>query len=206
MQFQKIAYTPPKDGRLGTVRLAWETTKVTADGDLALDERTLKSNDEPHPAFLAALAGLKPAVLAACFATVEESETAEADGLTVRSVTLKEMAGEDGDDIDGVTITALRQLPWTGAPLVLNTPFSPVENVPYQPLAARLNTLTLEAERFVQGKRAQGSLFGGDGAAGAVADAVEAIRPDEGSVTITSGGSGVRLNADGSNERIGPED
>ena len=167
MDFTKIAFTPPKDSRLGTVRLEWTEQRVAESGELVTDERTLKSTDAPHPDFTEALQRLAPIVAEACFATQEEVDNATEAGiddavpaLVVRSVTLKETAGPDGEAAQGVTITALRELPWSNAPLVLNTPFAPVEMLPFG-AEGRVEALVFEATAYAKGKRAQGGLFDG---------------------------------------------
>lgn len=169
MDLTKIAYTPPKDERKGTVRLEWTVTRLSDDGEHVTDERTLRSTDAPHPDFLEALKALARPVAEACFVSPEERESAlDEDRITVRGVTLKSTAGADGDTVDGVTITALRELDWSAAPLVLNTPFAPVGSVPYAPLERLLDELKRQARAYAGGRRAQGSLFdgeaGGDGA------------------------------------------
>ena len=124
--------------------------------DAAGNERTLSSRQRPHSDLTEALADLRFTVAEACLLfDVTEAVDDEPDvlaHLTVRGFTLKDL-----DDAVGVTITALRGVDWTEAPLVLNTPFAPVDLLP-TPAADRLiKRAALEAQLFVTGKRAPGS-------------------------------------------------
>lgn len=134
-------------------------SKIKYDGDITVTLKYVDGNadyeavirDRPHPDFAAALQALAPKVL-----EIVELKEVKEDTVDVRGVTFSE--SED----DRVTITALRRLSWTKCPLVLNTPNAPVEELPHG-TATRLNTLKREAIAYLQGKRAQGNLFAGDG-------------------------------------------
>lgn len=147
-RFTKIKWDGSK------VRLEYEI--VRKDGDQ--DEFTLQCADQPAPEFIAALAALGQDVLTIC-------ELPESDGsrVKVRSVTLTYT-----NDIIGACITALKSLKTANAPLVLNTPHLPTEDYagadgtgPTLPrsTADRIDMLVLEAERYLNGARAQASLL-----------------------------------------------
>lgn len=143
--FTKIKYTPVPT----QVHLAWNTLK---------GEYTHTSRREPHPDFVAAMDALKGVVRTA----VDLPENlCQDDDLVVRGVTLKDAADGDGEPVDGVCITALRSLDWCNAPLVINTPFSPVISVPTDgvDLEELLDTLETEANAYLNGKSAPGDLF-----------------------------------------------
>ena len=165
MDFTKISYAPPKEGKPGTVRLEWTVTRIAPGGELVTDERTLRSTDAPHPDFTDALQALAPAVCAACFVTEEEREDAQDElapgrpNLVVRSVTLKAVEDAFGELSDAATITALRELDWADAPLVLNTPFAPVSLLPHPGLDRLLDALRRHAKGYAEGRRAQAGLF-----------------------------------------------
>ena len=122
------------------------------------DKYTMESFDEPAPEFKKALNGLAQHVIDIC----ELSDEAP-DNFNVKGISLS-----DTDGITGVTITALKQLVHSNAPLVLNTPHKPFE--PYTEGGDTSNCLTsdqieaveklIEAARdYLRGKRAQGDLF-----------------------------------------------
>ena len=190
MDFSKIKYKPGKDGRKGEVRLDWTTDRTADDGTFVTDERSLKSNDEPHPDFLEALQAMRQVVLDCCYVTPEERLSAvDEDRLDVRGVTIKETADMDGDYVEGFTVTALRELDWISSPLVLHTPFAAATLIPSSGVENKLDTLKAEARLYVNGKRAQGDLFrSGDGAAQEFQDVADNIG---GSVAISAGGEEV---------------
>lgn len=123
-------------------------------------DRTLVSRKRPSDDLVEALAALKPVVVAACLLAGDDEDLGPIlDDLTVRGVTLRSL-----EDAEGVTITALREVGWTGAPLVLNTPFAPVDAVPDRRTERLLQRVTDEAQLFVGGKRAadEPTLFDGE--------------------------------------------
>ena len=145
----------PKDGK---VLARW--TEPSAEG--GRDQYELTSTDPPHPDLVDALEALAPVVAEACELR-DTNGRVYADQLAVRGLTLKDTLDADGGDAEGVTITALRELPWSNAPLVLNTPFAPLDSLPH-PRAERLvQAVAAEAVAYVNGKRLQADLFAGDG-------------------------------------------
>jgi hypothetical protein len=153
-------------------RVRVEYQKERADGQSA-DDFTLNCADRPSNAFLAALTALADDVVAIC-----ELPEPEARKLTVRGVSFT-----NTNDIFGAVITALKELGTANSPLVLNTPHLTEE--PYgegddsTPLlktetADRLHTLALEAENYINGDRAQPSLFVAGDREQPVADVQEA--------------------------------
>ncbi|MEO1076733.1 MAG: hypothetical protein AAFX41_12345 [Bacteroidota bacterium] len=194
MNITKISWTPAKTpDQKNKLILKWSKAIVNDEGILVEEKRQLESTDVPHPDFLAALRALRPVVNEACMLGIEDEDLQ--DQLTIKGMTLSETADDQGDDAQGVTITALRELDWSGAPLVLNTPFSVVGYIPHSQAEARVEAVEAEAIRYIKGKRAQGGLFD------ALQDAVEDLRPKPGSglnaVEITDRtGNGVRLTAD----------
>lgn len=144
MQFEKIKYDPKK---VETV-LRW----TEMNDNNALDTHELTSKDEPHPDFTIALQALRDVVRDAC-------ELPEGAELTIRGLTLKDTTDEEGDAVQGVTITALRELGWCNAPLVLNTPFAPVHSIPHVDAYDLVDEVVDQAKAFVRGKRNQGDLF-----------------------------------------------
>lgn len=167
MDFIKIKHDPNSC----ETTLRWEEI-----GESGLTDRhELVSKDEPHPDFLAALEALKPVVCTAC--NIEPTDEERRDhfedfnevvapdkiiDITIRGVTLKDTTGEEGEQVGGATITALRKLPWCSAPLVINTPFAPIETIPDADTEYLIRRLVKEAESFVRGKRMQGDLFAGE--------------------------------------------
>lgn len=111
----------------------------------------------PSLGFLSALDALKADVCTIC-----ELPEADAEKLKVRGVTVT-----NTNDVTGMVITALKSLKTAQSPLVLNTPHLTEE--PYgeggdAPLLEtstldRLHSLLLEAEGYVNGERAQATLF-----------------------------------------------
>lgn len=145
--FKKIRY---KDNQ---VTLTYEDE--TPHGN---DKYSMESLDEPAPVFKRALQNLAQHVIDICELSDEAPES-----FTVLGVSLSDTEG-----ISGVTITALKELAHSNAPLVLNTPHKPFE--PYTEGVEDPNCLTddqieaveilIEAARdYLRGKRAQGDLF-----------------------------------------------
>lgn len=151
MRFTKIKYDGSK------MRLEYEQER--ADGSDP-DEFTLLSADKPAPEFEIALNALSDDVVEIC-----EFEPHYAAQIDVRGVTLTW-----ADGVMGACITALKRLTTANAPLVLNTPHLMAQprseanaNEPVLPdvTVARLGGLIEQAERYLNGERAQGSLFVG---------------------------------------------
>lgn len=118
------------------------------------DEYQVSVRQAPHPDFAAALDALRQDVLDLC----------ELDGVDVESLDVRGVSFSWTHGIMGATITALRTLKKSNAPLVLNTPFKPSE--PYseeggadeaQLLPSRtiyaLGKLMDEASALLAGKR-----------------------------------------------------
>lgn len=143
--FTKIKW----DGK--QIYLAWQTK---AGNDTV--ESTLSSKDEPHETFHAALQAFAPGML-------ELLQLPQAYGreLHVRGVSIN----YESDGRMGLVITALKMLNTT-APLVLNTPHQKEEGdldeagtFISRATRQRLDELVAEAERYIDGHRAQGDLF-----------------------------------------------
>lgn len=126
--------------------------------DNQYDEFTLGSVDRPAQPFFNAMDALRQDVIAIC-----ELADADADKLTVRGVTFTHT-----NDVFGACITALKKLTTANAPLVLNTPHLTEEaygegdtSTPLlkRETIDRLLELSLAAERYIDGERAQGTLF-----------------------------------------------
>lgn len=152
------------------------------------DEReiVLRSVEAPHPDLPAKMAALAYDVRK----LLELPHDWAKDGFTVAKViwSLSEKTG-----VRGAVMSCQVALECADAPLVLNTPHLPFEqysetgNGPLMPEAtiARLNELEAEALAFLDGKRAQASLFD------ALKDnsIVRGIR--EGTVTVDTNGAGI---------------
>ena len=136
------------------------------DGDNFQNEYTLKCDEKPRPEMEQAFKELAYEALLLC-----ELPEDYLGRLEVRSVSLNYGGKEE---TMGATISARMNLNYSNAPLNLNTPNKPVE--PYsegnyddemlQKMCLRpecvdkLETLIDEANYYVDGNRAQGSLFG----------------------------------------------
>lgn len=135
------------------------------------NEYTIKCKELPRPEMVAALEDLRPEVLLLC-----ELPDSYLDRIDVRSVSLN--YGGPAETM-GATITARMKLYHSNCPLNLNTPNKPVE--PYntdcdydddtyekmclsEDCVDKLEVLIEEAEAYINGHRAQGSLFGEDSA------------------------------------------
>ncbi len=153
-RFTKIKY----DGK--TVFLQYQQ------GPAFKDEYSMKCRELPRPEFAEALKALAPEVLYLC-----ELATAYLNRIKVRSVSLN--YGGKGETM-GATITSQMDLYNSNCPLNLNTPNKPVE--PYNTdceydddtlakmclrgeCVDKLEDLIDEANKYVDGQRAQGSLF-----------------------------------------------
>lgn len=133
------------------VIIAW------TEGEDGEDKYSLECVDEPLAEFKTALSGLAGDVVRIC-----ELPAGYVQGLEVRGVSLSEK-----DGVTRVTITALKTLRTSDAPLILNTP-----NLPDKPAnetaggkllpaetLGRVTLVLVEATRYVRGRRAQGNLF-----------------------------------------------
>ncbi len=151
-RFTKIRF----DGR--KVLLEYE---VTRPGGGEPDEFLVHSSDPPLGSFVAALRALVEDVCFIC-----EFPVSEASRFTVRGVTLTH------DDGLGAVITALKALETADVPLVVNSPHLPAKARESDPggfclpawTVRRVLALVEEAERYLRGDRAQGSLFQGGAA------------------------------------------
>lgn len=117
---------------------------------------TVESKDEPKDSLKAALQALCPHAVAMC-----EIPVAWEAGAEVRSVKIKH-----ADAGVGVVITCVKELS-TGQVCCLNTPYT-VENNEHgaqltDEAAVAVDKLMAEALKYVDGNRAQGSLFKDDG-------------------------------------------
>lgn len=149
-RFKKIKH----DAKEGRTEIHYE---VPMKGDF--DAYTVSTREEPHSDFAEALEALAADALQLC--ELAEIPVGE---IVVRGVSFSH--GKDGSE--GAVITALRRLRSSNAPLVLNTPHKVFELVgeggdenqllPHSTIRA-LERLQEEAEAFLDGKRAQGSLF-----------------------------------------------
>jgi len=140
------------------IQIQYETKRqVGEDEEVTLT--TLTSKDKPRPEFDQALHRLIPHVIDICELPKPYKQGMEISGVSYSY-------GGD-DETMGATITALKTLAATNAPLVLNTPHKP--SAPYSEGADKSNCLTgeavehlegviIEAEKFINGDRAQGEL------------------------------------------------
>lgn len=145
-RFTKIKYDGLK------VRIEYEVEREGSEPD----EYSLFSADAPATSFQAALTALREDVIAIC-----ELPAEQIDKLHIRGVSLSHTNG-----ILGACITALKSVETANAPLVLNTPHLP--SAPYsdnpEPVLSpetreRLVLLMAEAQKYVDGERAQANLF-----------------------------------------------
>jgi hypothetical protein len=170
MRFTKIKFDGDK------VRIEYEMPRKDG-GDP--DAYTLLSIDKPLPEFQVALQAMKQDVIDIC-----ELDPSCGDKLTVRGVTLTHT-----NDVLGACVTALKLLKTANAPLVLNTPHLPEASysgddngtpIMATAMGDRLSALMIEAERYVNGERAQASLFNAeDEAAFKAADVTVTVLPNK---------------------------
>jgi hypothetical protein len=155
-RFTKIKYDGSK------VRLEYERPRKD-DGDA--DEFLLNSADKPAPELDAALQALAVDVVTIC-----ELIPSDVSRLKVRGVTLTYT-----NEIQGAVITALKTLTTSHAPMVCNTPHLPSEPYSegagdYQPptwptgMFDRIAALEAQAKRYLDGERAQATLFADEAA------------------------------------------
>lgn len=125
------------------------------------DEYELKCRDLPHPDFKVAFEALRPFVAEICEMDEDYLEKSEVRGVSISNT----------NGVMGACITVLKTLKTATSPLVINTPHLPSEpyNEEQNPETAKLlpkecveaiQDLIDEAGLYVDGKRAQGSLFG----------------------------------------------
>lgn len=150
MKFSKIKYDWKK------VELSWTTKEKGA--EIA---HHLTSSARPAPAFTGAMRRFVPIVL-----SLLELPDSYDDGLQVTGISLNV---EENDGRRGVVITSQKKLEAANAPLVLNTPHlrEPVKDEEVdQPgfFPDEMEDAITHAERaaseYLEGKRAQGDLFG----------------------------------------------
>jgi hypothetical protein len=147
-RFTKIKYDGSK------VRIEYEVTREPGKDP---DEYTVFSADAPMPSFIDAMNALAQDVIAVC-----ELPADQIDKLKIRGVSLTHT-----NDILDACITALKVVKTANAPLVLNTPHLPAEGYSDNPdepvmpswMGARLEAVSDEAQRYIDGERAQASLF-----------------------------------------------
>jgi len=133
----------------GKVEIEFTETEGTRE-----EERKLKCNDQPRPEFEQCFTALAPQVT-----KILEQDEKFTEHLVVTSVSVSAIK-----DVLGAVITAQKKLVECNAPWVINTPFLPGEppdhinqNTPTLPekAAATIDTLIVEAERYIDGERAQ---------------------------------------------------
>jgi hypothetical protein len=143
----------------GKIEISWEKDGV----DGKIDEFSLSSADEPRSSFRAALHALRPHVCA-----LAELPAEQASKIVVRGVSFSWGRGPDGGLVMGAVIVAQKLVSTSRAPLVVNTPHCPSAayseadaGAPVLPEATvtALNAVLAEAENYLAGARAQGSLF-----------------------------------------------
>ncbi len=145
MQFTKIRLTDT------AVELIWNDNTET---DKQITE--LSSTDLPEPSFTEALQAFLPDVLSLL-------ELPAGYDVTVRSVSIK-YKGEA--DRRGIVVTCLKEIEAVNSPFVIHTPLvmERVEDDEYEDsfigdgLFDQLTVLTDEAQRYLDGHRAQGDL------------------------------------------------
>lgn len=148
-RFTKVKFDGSK------VRLEYQ---VTRPGGGDPDEFALQCSDLPLQEFVYALRALIPDVLDIC-----EFPLSEASKISMRGVSL---AYKDG--VMGCVLTALRELASCDAPLILNSPYLPEKassdsgGCLQSATVHRIRALCVEAERYLNGERLQGTLFKGE--------------------------------------------
>jgi hypothetical protein len=125
------------------------------------DEFSMHCNDQARPEFYLALKKLIPHLLKIC-----ELPVSYMDNINISSVSFS-YGGEN--DTMGATITGVKKLKDSHAPLVLNTPHKPEaaysgeggdeSNLLSEDCVRALNELQREAVLYVQDERAQKNLF-----------------------------------------------
>jgi len=171
-------------------KVKYDTNKVvikyqTVRPDGEPDEYEVKCGDLPHADFMGALKALVPHAGQITELILDNSE--------VRGVSFSYT-----NDVMGACITVLKKLETTPGPLIINTPHLPSE--PYNPdqdptkalllsdkCVEALEKLQREALAYLDGKRAQGSLF-----SSLFSSLTSSLTTDE-SVQITAGDRTVTL-------------
>ena len=176
-RFTKIKYRTKKGEH--AVDLRWEEEQ--AEGKTAITHH-LTSTEAPWASLPSAMTAFVPPVL-----RLLELDADYEDGLEVVGLSIS--YGDDGRR--GLVVTCLKELSSSPAPLVLNTPHlqeAGDDDAPALPaeMERALDNALAAATLFLEGSRAQGSLFE------ALKDDVQAIQESLGdgeSVTISSPGS-----------------
>lgn len=139
-------------------KIKYNNDKVEIKYTIETDQHRLSSLDKPRPEFIEAMQKLVKPLVKIC-----EFEEDYGDTIDIISVSLSYTSG-----IMGATITGLKSLKSSNAPLVINTPHLPTEdysgnnpNAPTLPIEAinRIEELIIEAELYLQGKRSQMSIL-----------------------------------------------
>ena len=139
-------------------KIKYNKDKVELKYHIEQDEYKISSFDKPRPEFQQAMQKLVVSVVDIC-----EFPEMYGESIDIISVSLSYSSG-----IMGATITALKALDTSYAPLVLNTPHLPTQdysgNNPNAPLLPEnaikaIENLIEEAELYLQGKRSQLSIL-----------------------------------------------
>lgn len=139
-------------------KIKYNSDKVEIKYDIDNDSYKLSSYDKPRPEFIDALQNLVNPLVKIC-----EFQEGYGDTIEIISVSLSYSKG-----IMGATITGLKKLNTSYAPLVINSPHLPTEdysgnnpNAHLLPKEAitRIETLIEEAELYINGKRSQLSIL-----------------------------------------------
>lgn len=147
MDISSVAYKP----KTGRVKIEWTVIR-NAGGVDATETFTIDGDDAPHSDFLNAFKNLR-AVAGECLEIDADRKTIN-ELLTVHKVAFQSK-GKRGM---GVVLTVQRKLEWTGTPMTVNTPYSPIDDLPHKTAAKILKTLRTEAANYVGGKRQQVSM------------------------------------------------
>lgn len=139
-------------------RIKYNNDKVEIKYDIDNDSYKLSSYDKPRPEFIDVMQNLVEPLVKIC-----EFQEGYGDTIEIISVSISHSKG-----IMGATITGLKKLDTSYAPLVINTPHLPTEdysgnnpNAPLLPEMAitRIEALIEEAEFYINGKRSQLSIL-----------------------------------------------
>ncbi|MFA7326289.1 MAG: hypothetical protein WC121_06460 [Candidatus Kapaibacterium sp.] len=139
-------------------KIKYNSDKVEIKYDIDNDSYRLSSYDKPRPEFIEAMQKLVEPLVEIC-----EFQEGYGDTIDIISVSISHSKG-----IMGATITGLKKLDTSYAPLVINTPHLPTEdysgnnpNAPILPDIAvkRIEGLIEEAELYINGKRSQLSIL-----------------------------------------------
>ena len=137
------------------VHIEWNIKRDTGD----TDEYTLECIDAPAPSFKEAWDALRQVVV----------EEAELPGDMVSAITPIGLSVSYYDDGRwGAVVSGTRQLMHSNAPMVINTPHKPAESSEHNPQddnilieesVVAIELVLEEAEKYVNGERAQQGLF-----------------------------------------------